>query len=136
MSSDLSLECVHLAPAAPYGLAQVPSPLGACSKTLSGPSGRQARKQKAVKKPSATQRTPRRVFFGGPKGIRTLDLCIANAALSQLSYRPVLFPVLFRVFGTIRMVSRVLSASWFSLLRSRLHLAATAPGANASSFVG
>jgi hypothetical protein len=24
----------------------------------------------------------------GAKGIRTLDLCIANAALSQLSYRP------------------------------------------------
>ena|GEM_PF-2335463 len=29
---------------------------------------------------------PRR---GGPEGDRTLDLCIANAALSQLSYRPV-----------------------------------------------
>lgn len=26
--------------------------------------------------------------IGGPKGDRTLDLCIANAALSQLSYRP------------------------------------------------
>ncbi len=25
---------------------------------------------------------------GGPKGDRTLDLCIANAALSHLSYRP------------------------------------------------
>src|SRR6266566_5134208 len=26
--------------------------------------------------------------FGGAEGDRTLDLCIANAALSQLSYRP------------------------------------------------
>ena len=26
---------------------------------------------------------------GGAEGDRTLDLCIANAALSQLSYRPV-----------------------------------------------
>ena len=27
--------------------------------------------------------------FGGPEGARTLDLRIANATLSQLSYRPV-----------------------------------------------
>jgi hypothetical protein len=27
--------------------------------------------------------------IGGAEGDRTLDLCIANAALSQLSYRPV-----------------------------------------------
>ena len=26
--------------------------------------------------------------YGGAEGDRTLDLCIANAALSQLSYRP------------------------------------------------
>ena len=30
----------------------------------------------------------RSLVSGGPKGDRTLDLCIANAALSQLSYRP------------------------------------------------
>ena len=29
--------------------------------------------------------------LGGPEGIRTLDLCVANAALSQLSYGPVSF---------------------------------------------
>ena len=29
-------------------------------------------------------------FLGGSKGTRTLDLCVANAALSQLSYEPVL----------------------------------------------
>ena len=29
-------------------------------------------------------------FFGGPGGSRTLDLCDANAALSQLSYEPLL----------------------------------------------
>ena len=28
-------------------------------------------------------------LVGGPGGIRTLDLCDANAALSQLSYRPI-----------------------------------------------
>lgn len=27
---------------------------------------------------------------GGPEGDRTLDLCVANAALSQLSYKPVI----------------------------------------------
>ena len=26
--------------------------------------------------------------IGGPEGDRTLDLCVANAALSQLSYKP------------------------------------------------
>ena len=31
----------------------------------------------------------RRFAAGGPEGIRTLDLCVANAALSQLSYGPV-----------------------------------------------
>lgn len=29
----------------------------------------------------------------GPEGIRTLDLCVANAALSQLSYKPGLLTV-------------------------------------------
>ena len=29
-----------------------------------------------------------KVMFGGAEGIRTPDLCIANAALSQLSYSP------------------------------------------------
>ena len=28
-------------------------------------------------------------LFGGPEEDRTLDLCIANAALSQLSYGPI-----------------------------------------------
>ncbi len=28
------------------------------------------------------------LFSSGAEGSRTLDLCIANAALSQLSYRP------------------------------------------------
>src|SRR5690606_7625719 len=27
-------------------------------------------------------------FLGGPERARTADLCVANAALSQLSYRP------------------------------------------------
>ena len=29
------------------------------------------------------------IFRYGPDGIRTHDLCVANAALSQLSYKPV-----------------------------------------------
>ncbi len=33
-------------------------------------------------------KTPGGHRSGGPEGIRTLDLCVANAALSQLSYRP------------------------------------------------
>ncbi len=28
-------------------------------------------------------------FFGGDEGDRTLDLCVANAALSQLSHAPI-----------------------------------------------
>lgn len=32
--------------------------------------------------------TIRALVYGGPKEDRTPDLCIANAALSQLSYRP------------------------------------------------
>jgi hypothetical protein len=32
--------------------------------------------------------------YGGAEGDRTLDLCIANAALSQLSYRPSISAVL------------------------------------------
>ena len=31
------------------------------------------------------------MIFGGDEGIRTLDLSVANAALSQLSYIPDLF---------------------------------------------
>ena len=31
-------------------------------------------------------------IVNGPEGIRTLDLCVANAALSQLSYEPVCPP--------------------------------------------
>ena len=37
----------------------------------------------------------RRFYIGGLEGDRTLDLCVANAALSQLSYKPmeILVPV-------------------------------------------
>lgn len=30
----------------------------------------------------------RKFYIGGLEGNRTLDLCVANAALSQLSYKP------------------------------------------------
>ena len=33
----------------------------------------------------------RKFYIGGLEGNRTLDLCVANAALSQLSYKPLLF---------------------------------------------
>jgi hypothetical protein len=32
-------------------------------------------------------------YDGGPEGIRTLDLCDANAALSQLSHEPTFFQI-------------------------------------------
>ena len=37
-------------------------------------------------------------LFGGPEGDRTLDLCVANAALSQLSYGPVCNSDILTVF--------------------------------------
>ena len=37
----------------------------------------------------AVPRVDVKVAAGGPEGDRTLDLCVANAALSQLSYGPV-----------------------------------------------
>ena len=39
-------------------------------------------------------------FYGGPGGIRTLDLSDANRTLSQLSYKPVLLPRLLYTFLT------------------------------------
>ena len=46
-------------------------------------------------------------FAGGPEGVRTLDLRVANAALSQLSYEP--------VFAQIKLYA--------PLLRGALHAA-------------
>ena len=34
------------------------------------------------------------IHFGGLEGDRTLDLCDANAALSQLSYEPILTDII------------------------------------------
>ena len=39
----------------------------------------------------------RRLCAGGPEGDRTLGLCVANAALSQLSYEPIAFKLLTEV---------------------------------------
>lgn len=36
-------------------------------------------------------------FFGGPGGVRTLDLSDANRTLSQLSYRPIAFIFLYYI---------------------------------------
>lgn len=51
----------------------------------------------------------RKFYIGGLEGNRTLDLCVANAALSQLSYKPMknavygrLSPI-FRAFQASRM---------------------------------
>ncbi len=41
----------------------------------------------------------KRILFYGPEGIRTLGLCVANAALSQLSYEPVTFGILTHYEG-------------------------------------
>ena len=37
-------------------------------------------------------------YYGGPEGDRTLDLCVANAALSQLSYEPINHPPCSRFY--------------------------------------
>lgn len=39
----------------------------------------------------ALPRFAEKSLSGGPERDRTADLCVANAALSQLSYRPVMF---------------------------------------------
>ena len=44
----------------------------------------------------------KRIQESGAKGSRTLDLCIANAALSQLSYRPMVRLKIRNVAGDIR----------------------------------
>ena len=38
---------------------------------------------------------------GGPEGVRTLDLCVANAALSQLSYKPEYKQKSFQIQNTL-----------------------------------
>ena len=45
------------------------------------------------------------MFFGGPVGIRTPDLCNANAALYQLSYRP-MEVIIDQFEATVQNVSR------------------------------
>ena len=39
-----------------------------------------------------------RLPFGGDRGTRTLDLCVANASLSQLSYAPIALCITIRVY--------------------------------------
>ena len=36
-------------------------------------------------------------YFGGPEGIRTLDLSDANRTLSQLSYKPVMYHIIIHI---------------------------------------
>jgi hypothetical protein len=59
------------------------------AKALGRPSdGRSATRMAFVHRYADYDRAPEREFFGGDRGIRTPDLCDANAALSQLSYIP------------------------------------------------
>ena len=62
--------------------------------------------------PSKTKTNPKQCFtkkielgfaqYGGPGGIRTLDLSDANRTLSQLSYRPILMTlIVYRVLGRL-----------------------------------
>ncbi len=39
----------------------------------------------------------KRFLYGGPGGDRTLDLRVANAALSQLSYEPISRIILYHI---------------------------------------
>lgn len=43
-------------------------------------------------------------FNGGPGGARTLDLRVANAALSQLSYKPVYPAIITHADGFVKMI--------------------------------
>ena len=47
-----------------------------------------------VKREIAVVKTTAISIFGGLEGDRTLDLCDANAALSQLSYEPILTDII------------------------------------------
>ena len=55
-----------------------------------------------------TKRPPHRVTFcfGGPEGIRTLDLSDANRTLSQLSYKPIFRCFLSACCTRLRLPSR------------------------------
>ena len=59
--------------------------------------------------------------FGGLEGDRTLDLRVANAALSQLSYEPIFFQF-WNFFGDVNTVPAI-------ELRATFRCAITAPGA-------
>ena len=56
-----------------------------CAETTEKPNFKRFRAQKK----STVILSELRWTYGGPGGIRTLDLCVANAALSQLSYGPI-----------------------------------------------
>lgn len=59
-------------------------------------------------------RPPGQFFFAcGPGGIRTHDLCVANAALSHLSYKPVIY-LIFLIFVYFITTSRQNASSNFS----------------------
>ncbi len=58
----------------------------------------------------------RKGVFGGREGIRTLDLSVANAALSQLSYAPTQLVT----FGNITRQAKRRQVSWQQLQGSRL----------------
>ena len=53
---------------------------------------------------------PKGVVFGGPKGIRTLDLSDANRTLSQLSYGPMCLTREIRALNCVWDVARVTTA--------------------------
>ena len=53
-------------------------------------------------------------FFGGAGGTRTLDLCVANAPLSQLSYNPIRNILYYsRVKAFCQVIFKILSAKLF-----------------------
>jgi len=59
---------------------------------------------------------------GGAEGNRTLDLCIANAALSQLSYRPINHQILLTYSIQRQLQSKIsVGAPGFLLIYSGVH---------------
>ena len=69
------LKCLIIERIIYHIMCRLSTPITGCNLTIS-----------AIKNPHLAERT----FIGGPDGIRTHGLCVANAALSQLSYEPLI----------------------------------------------
>ena len=62
-------------------------------------------------------------YFGGPEGIRTLDLSDANRTLSQLSYKPVMYHIIIHILPqNARDFFRLISITRLALLMVNINI--------------